>query len=133
MQLLVSVANAADAREALTGGADVIDAKDPAAGPLGAVAWGTLSETNATVAGSRALTAALGDAADAGAIEQAAHDAAAAGAAALRARGCEPEAMLVQLKQALAVGALPLSVAGLADELSEGLVRHAIAAYYEGR
>ena len=41
--------------------------------------------------------------------------------------------MLVQLKHALAVGALPLSVTGLADELSERLVRHAIAAYYDER
>ncbi len=61
------------------------------------------------------------------------YDAAAAGALILRARGGEPEAMLVQLKQALAVGVLPLSVAGLADELSAGLVRHAIAAYYDER
>ena len=62
-----------------------------------------------------------------------AYDAAAAGAVALRARGCEPEAMLVQLKHALAVGLLPLSVTECADELGEQLVRHAITAYYRER
>ena len=34
MQLLVSVASAADASEAMAGGADIIDTKDPSAGPL---------------------------------------------------------------------------------------------------
>ena len=37
MHLLVSVRNAEEAAAALAGGADVIDAKDPAAGALGPV------------------------------------------------------------------------------------------------
>ena len=37
MHLLVSVANAGEAAAALAGGADIIDAKDPAAGAMGAV------------------------------------------------------------------------------------------------
>ncbi len=42
MRLLVSVANAADAAAALAGGADLIDAKDPAGGALTAVAPDTV-------------------------------------------------------------------------------------------
>ena len=38
MRLLVSVADAAEARAALAGGADIIDAKEPRHGALGAVA-----------------------------------------------------------------------------------------------
>ena len=36
MQLLVSVSDGDEAAAALAGGADIIDAKDPVAGPLGA-------------------------------------------------------------------------------------------------
>ena len=44
MRLLVSVASAAEASAALAGGADVIDAKDPLAGALGAVSAEVLHE-----------------------------------------------------------------------------------------
>ena len=37
MKLLVSVSNADEARSAVLGGADIIDAKDPSMGALGAV------------------------------------------------------------------------------------------------
>jgi (5-formylfuran-3-yl)methyl phosphate synthase len=80
MRLLVSVSSAAEAAEALAGGADVIDAKDPLAGALGAVSAEVLREINAIVAGRRLLTAALGDAAGEAAIECAARTFAAAGA-----------------------------------------------------
>jgi uncharacterized protein (UPF0264 family) len=80
MFLLVSVANPADAAAALAGGADLIDAKNPAAGALGAVSPETVREIHATVAGARPVTAALGDAADEAAIERAAREFAAAGA-----------------------------------------------------
>ena len=81
MRLLVSVANADEARAALAGGADVIDAKNPLAGPLGAVPVTALREIQAAVAGARLLTAALGDAGDDAGIENAASVFAAAGAA----------------------------------------------------
>lgn len=82
MRLLVSVANAAEASAALAGGADVIDAKDPLAGALGAVSAGVLREIHATVAGARLVTAAIGDAAAGEAeIERAAATFVAAGAA----------------------------------------------------
>jgi len=61
MQLLVSVRTADEARRALDGGADIIDAKEPAAGALGAVSLPTLVEIVGTVASRRPVSAALGD------------------------------------------------------------------------
>lgn len=81
MQLLVSVTSPAEALAALAGGADVVDAKDPAAGALGAVTLPTLRDIHAAVAGGRPLTAALGDAAVEAETERAARAFAAAGAA----------------------------------------------------
>ena len=80
MRLLVSVADAAEANAACEGGADLIDAKDPFNGALGLVPLETLRQIHAAVGGSRPVTAALGDAADEGAIERAAFEFAAAGA-----------------------------------------------------
>jgi hypothetical protein len=80
MHLLVSVRNAEEAASALAGGADVIDAKDPSAGPLGAVAAQVFREIRTLVGDTRPVTAALGDASDAGATGRAAREAAAAGA-----------------------------------------------------
>jgi len=64
MQLLISVAGPADARAALLGGADVIDAKDPRHGALGPVSPHRLAAIRAVVGRARPLSAALGDAAD---------------------------------------------------------------------
>jgi (5-formylfuran-3-yl)methyl phosphate synthase len=63
MRLLVSVANPVEARAAVEGGADVIDAKDPLTGALGMVTLSTLRSIHAVVGGRRAVSAALGDAA----------------------------------------------------------------------
>jgi len=81
IRLLVSVTSAEEASAALAGGADVIDAKNPLAGALGAVPVDVLREIHATVAGARLVTAAIGDAADETAIERTAETFAAAGAA----------------------------------------------------
>jgi (5-formylfuran-3-yl)methyl phosphate synthase len=70
MHLLVSVTSADDAAAALAGGADLVDAKDPAAGALGAVSIEQFRRIVAAVAGARPVTAALGDAADEPAIER---------------------------------------------------------------
>ena len=70
MQLLVSVRNAQEAASALAGGADIIDAKDPGAGPLGAVTVDALRAIVRTVAGRRPVTAALGDASDEDLVER---------------------------------------------------------------
>lgn len=62
MRLLVSVRNATEAAAASGGGADIVDAKDPAAGALGAVDLATFHDIVAAVSNSRPVTAALGDA-----------------------------------------------------------------------
>ena len=80
MQLLVSVADAREAMEALAGGADIIDAKDPRKGPLGAVELGVLVEIREAIRNARPLTAALGDASDADVVEALARSFAVAGA-----------------------------------------------------
>jgi len=81
MRLLVSVASATEALTALAGGADVIDAKDPLSGALGAVPIAVLAEIHAAVGRARPVTAAIGDAAGEAAIEATAQAFAAAGAA----------------------------------------------------
>jgi len=81
MRLLVSVTSAEEASAALAGGADIIDAKNPLAGALGAVPVEVLREIHAMVAGARLVTAAIGDATDETTIERAAWRFAAAGAA----------------------------------------------------
>src|SRR5437773_9115409 len=73
MRLLVSVTCAAEALAALAGGADLIDAKDPLAGALGAVSADVLREIYAVVADRRPVTAALGDACDEAAIRSEEH------------------------------------------------------------
>ena len=80
MRLLVSVRDAAEAAAARAGGADIIDAKEPASGALGAVDLITFGHIVAEVAGSRAVTAALGDAVDERAIARTADAFARAGA-----------------------------------------------------
>lgn len=80
MQLLVSAATDADARAALDGGADIVDAKDPAAGALGAVAPDTLRAIVRAVGRVRPVGAALGDAANEDDTERAAREAVLAGA-----------------------------------------------------
>ena len=62
MQLLVSVATAADALAAAEGGADIIDAKDPAAGALGAVSLPRFREIWDALGDIGPVSAALGDA-----------------------------------------------------------------------
>lgn len=59
--LLVSVRDAAEAIEALAGGADVIDVKEPLAGPLGAATAATLVAVANVVAGRRPWTFAAGE------------------------------------------------------------------------
>ena len=79
MQLLVSVRSAEEAIAALDGGADLIDAKDPRAGALGAVSLQALHAIHAAVAGRRPITAAIGDASDEMAVAATARAFAAAG------------------------------------------------------
>jgi uncharacterized protein (UPF0264 family) len=61
MRLLVSVRSADEVEPALAGGADIIDAKEPANGSLGAVSAATLKEVFSRVAPTQDLSVALGD------------------------------------------------------------------------
>ena len=61
LRLLVSVSTAEEARDAIEGGADIIDAKDPRAGALGPVSLETLAAIRLAAGPTRLLTAALGD------------------------------------------------------------------------
>ena len=72
MHLLVSVANADDAAAAIAGGADIVDAKDPSQGSLGAVVPVVLEAIRRQVAEARPLSAALGDGIEEWSVEQAA-------------------------------------------------------------
>lgn len=71
MRLLVSVRTAAEAQDALAGGADIIDAKEPLAGPLGAVAPGVLSAVAAVLPPGAPLSVALDEVESAAAAEAA--------------------------------------------------------------
>jgi uncharacterized protein (UPF0264 family) len=59
--LLVSVRNSAEAIEALAGGADVIDVKEPNNGALGAAEFETIADVIRTVGGRAPVTAAIGE------------------------------------------------------------------------
>ena len=61
VRLLVSVRDAAEARLALRAGADLIDAKDPERGALGALPSATVREIVATIAGRAVTSAVAGD------------------------------------------------------------------------
>jgi (5-formylfuran-3-yl)methyl phosphate synthase len=61
MRLLVSVVSGEEAQRALTGGADIIDVKDPGEGALGAPAPCVLSDVVRVVGTSAPVSVALGD------------------------------------------------------------------------
>jgi len=61
VRLLVSVRDPAEVETAIAGGADVVDAKNPARGALGAVGSAVLRSLARVVAGRRELSAAVGD------------------------------------------------------------------------
>ena len=62
VQLLISVRSRDEALAAIQGGADIIDAKEPTAGALGAVSLATFASIADCIAGDVPVTAALGDA-----------------------------------------------------------------------
>ncbi len=64
MRLLVSVRSSIEATRALEGGADIVDAKEPTRGSLGAVDGETLRAIAGGLAGGAPLSVALGDVAD---------------------------------------------------------------------
>jgi|KBSSwiStaDraftv2_1062776.scaffolds.fasta_scaffold99979_3 uncharacterized protein (UPF0264 family) len=84
MELLVSCATALDALAAIDGGADIVDAKDPAAGALGAVTFDVFRAIAAAVDERRPLTAAMGDATTPASVETDARMFASLGAALIK-------------------------------------------------
>jgi len=80
MQLLVSVRSAEEAAAAIAGGADIVDAKEPGAGAIGAVSIDVLREIAAALHAHVPLSAAIGDAVDEATVERTACVFAAAGA-----------------------------------------------------
>ena len=70
MKLLVSVSSADEAETAVLAGADIVDAKEPSAGALGAVRFDVFEDIHAVVGRRRPLSAALGDASDAASVER---------------------------------------------------------------
>jgi (5-formylfuran-3-yl)methyl phosphate synthase len=71
MELLVSVRLGEEVEAALRGGADIIDAKEPAHGPMGPVSATVLGEILGRTPGDQALSVALGDFTDPDAVETA--------------------------------------------------------------
>ena len=120
MRLLVSVADEAEARAAVAGGADIIDAKDPRAGALGPVTDDALEAICATVGGRRPVSAALGDAAHETEVERRARARAALGIAFVKVglAGIRDAARAASLVRA--------AIRGAAHEVACGVV---VAAY----
>lgn len=61
MRLMISVISATEAREALSGGADILDVKNPAEGSLGAQSPSVIREIRELCAGKTEVSAAIGD------------------------------------------------------------------------
>ena len=71
MRLLVSVRSAAEVGAAVAGGADIVDAKEPAAGSLGAVSGRVLGEIALSLPSGVPLSIALGEPKNVAALEAA--------------------------------------------------------------
>src|SRR5437870_2839270 len=109
MQLLVSVRDRTEALSAMSGGASIVDAKEPAAGALGQV---TIEEFRAIVEAVRSacpISAALGDADNEDAIEARARAYASAGANFVKVgfAGVHDESDVRRLAAAAIRGAVP--------------------------
>ena len=115
MRLMISVISAAEAEEALRGGADILDIKNPAEGSLGAQPPGLIREISSRFSGRAEISAAIGDMPNLpGTAALAAFGAAACGAAYVKVglRGTPSEADAVKLLREVreAVRGFPASV-----------------------
>lgn len=133
MQLLVSVANQVEAQNAVAGGADLIDAKDPLVGALGAVSLHTLRQIHDAVSGRRTVTAAIGDASDEETIERTAFEYGSTGVAFVKAgfAGIEAPARVGRLLNAAVRGVRASHTCGLvavayADDVAACVDRFAL-------
>ena len=116
MQLLISVTDAAEARAALQGGADIVDVKNPAEGALGAAPVAALRDVGAILPPQHALSAALGESmSQPGALALAAYGAAALGARYLKVglRTADPDEAVALLRMLQAAARLAHRPGGL--------------------
>jgi dihydroneopterin aldolase len=122
VRLLASVTDASEAREALAGGADLIDAKDPTRGPLGEPDVARVAAIVTEVAGRVPVSATLGhDRDDAAALLSACDAFAGAGVAYLKVGVAEPAGTASRLRILARVARRhALVVVPLADRALEG-------------
>jgi (5-formylfuran-3-yl)methyl phosphate synthase len=112
MRLLVSVRSREEAQAALAGGADIIDAKEPSRGALGAVEIGVLRDIVNEVNGIRPVSAALGDSGTSASLAASARAAAEAGATFVKvgfADVRDPAAVRSRLASVMEGALLPIS------------------------
>jgi uncharacterized protein (UPF0264 family) len=112
MHLLVSVRSAEEAAAALAGGADLIDAKDPATGALGSLPAHVFRDIRSVVGDAKPVTAALGDPTDPIATERAAQESARAGARFVKIgfAGIDSAPRIAQLLAAAVFGSRAVSI-----------------------
>lgn len=120
MRLLISVTDAHEAAEAVAGGADIVDVKDPAAGALGLAATSSVRDARRLTPADRPVTAALGDGPFVPEVAaRLALDLARAGASyvklGLRDTGAREAVATLQAVKAALAGSAGLIVAGFAD------------------
>lgn len=134
-QLLVSVADPGEAEIAVAGGADLIDAKDPAHGALGALPVETIRAILGAVAGRRTVTAVTGNATDPAAVLDAAETIAATGVGMVKIGlfpGCDRARLLADLGRRLARRTRLVGVVFADREPDTTLVGAAAAAGFAG-
>ena len=124
MRLLVSVRDAAEAVAAVAGGCDLVDAKDPSRGPLGAVPASVLRRIRAATPPALPVSAALGDIPDRGErLVASACAAVAAGAAFVKVGVPAVDRFACAVLRAVAAAVRPgarLVVVGYADAKNSG-------------
>jgi uncharacterized protein (UPF0264 family) len=130
MRLLVSVVDAAEAREAAAAGADVVDVKNPAEGALGAPSPAVIEDVRAAVPAEVPVSAAIGDMPDLpGTAALAALGAARSGAAFVKVGlwgvSAEPEAIALLRAVREAVAAVPGAVVVAAAYADAERIAHA--------
>jgi len=124
VRLLVSVATAAEAAAAVAGGADIVDAKDPRRGALGAVSLHVFASIHAAVGGMTPVSAAAGDAGDEARIVDAARAFSQAGAAFVKVgfAGIRSGARVAQLLRAALVRTPAVIAVAYADSPAAGSI-----------
>jgi uncharacterized protein (UPF0264 family) len=120
MRLLVSVRSAAEVTAAVAGGADIVDAKDPAMGSLGAVNGRVLREIALSLPGGVPLSIALGEPKNVAALE--------AAVAVLQGLTTRPSRVYVKIGLSAAGDGAGALLSALVDLASRTPIRPAIVA-----